>query len=267
MSRQRILDDAEELLKSDITKTNRIVYEALISFLKFDTQGGKIVFDAKTIELINKAEKQIKKALNKAGYESRVAQYLKDFDKIKAATVAEQKKVNRIDVSQRLVTNIQKSAIQQTTNILLGNGLDANFIQPIKDVLLSAASSGMTIPQAELQLRKVIIGDAERFGKLERYVTQISRDAISQYDGMMQSRIAKEYDLDGISYEGSIIKDSRPQCKRWVEIGEIPIKDLKKEIEWANANGSGMIPNTTPDTFTIYRGGYNCRHTATAIRL
>lgn len=268
MSRHKIIDDAEDVLNSAIKPSEREIFQQVQKLLtKFNSQGGKIVFDSQTVNLINDAEKRILTALNRSGYDSRVKSYLKDFDKVKESTVAEQKKLNGINVAVRPLNNLQKSAIQQTTNMLLGNGLDFNLIQPVKDVLLNAASSGMTIAQAELQLRKVILGDSERLGKLERYVTQIARDSISQYDGMLQSRIAEEYELDGCSYEGSLIKDSRPQCRRWVAMGEIPVKDLKEEIQWAYNNGSGMIPNTTPKSFFIYRGGWQCRHFATPIRL
>lgn len=266
--RQKIIDDSERLLIDGIPKSQKGIFDAITKLLtEFDTQGGKIQFNSSTVNLINEAANEIYKALNRSGYDSRVKQYLKNFDKIKQAAIAEQKSINGIEVGARNLNNIQKSAIQQTSNILVGNGLDANLIQPVKDILLKSATSGMTIAQAELQLRQTILGDSERLGKLDRYVTQVSRDSISQFDGMMQERIAKDYDLDGISYEGSIIKDSREQCKRWAAMGEIAIKDLPAEIDWAYANGSGMIPGTTKDNFCINRGGFSCRHFATAILL
>lgn len=266
--RDKILDDAENILNEGIPGAEKKVFTELKELLRtFNTQGGRIVFDSQTINLINDAEKRILKALNRSGYNDRVKSYLKDFDLIKQNVIAQQKKINGINVAVRPLNNLQKSAIQQTTNILTGNGMNYNFIQPVKDILLSSASSGMTIAEAELQLRGIVLGDSERLGKLSRYVTQVSRDSISQYQGMLQSRIAKEYELDGVSYEGSIIRDSREQCKRWANMGEFAIKDLEKEIQWAYNNGSGMIPNTTPENFFIYRGGWNCRHTCTAIRL
>lgn len=267
-SRFKIIDDAEEVLTADINATQRKVFEELKQMLRrFDTQGGKIKLTTQELNLINDAEDTIRKALNSARYNSRVNKYLKDFDRLTQEVIDEQRRVNGVDIKKRPLNAVQKSAIKQTINNLLGNGLDANLIQPVKDILLKSASAGMSIAEAELQLRLVILGDSERLGKLERYVTQIARDAISQYDGMLQSLIQKELELDGYSYEGSIIRDSRSQCRRWVDIGEIPIAELKKEIAWAYANGSGMIPGTTPDNFAIYRGGYNCRHFATAIRL
>lgn len=267
-TREQIIEDSERLLLGGIPKSQKGVFDAITKLLtEFDVKGGKIQFNSDTVKLINAAAKEIYTALNKSGYDSRVKQYLKNFDDIKEAAITEQKIRNRITVAPRNLNNIQKSALQQTTNILLGNGLDANLVQPVKDVLLRSATSGMTIAQAEIQLRETILGNPERLGKLDRYVTQVSRDSISQFDGMMQERIAKDYDLDGVSYEGSIIKDSREQCKRWATMGEIPIKDLPKEIEWAYANGSGMIPGTTKDNFCINRGGFSCRHFATAILL
>lgn len=267
MSREKIITDAENTLNSGIRKDESAVLKSLLQLLSdFDKSGGKLVFNSQTVNLINKAEKEILKALNRSGYNSRVKQYLRDFDKIKEATILQQKQVNKIDVSVRLLNNIQRSAIQQTSNIMLGNGLNTNLIQPVKNILMESATSGMTIAQAELQLRQTILGDTERLGKLERFVTQISRDSVSGYDGMLQGRIAKEYELDCISYEGSLISDSRPQCVRWATMGEFNISELPKEIDWAYANGSGMIPNTTKDNFYIYRGGYNCRHTVTATR-
>jgi hypothetical protein len=50
-------------------------------------------------------------------------------------------------------------------------------------------------------------------------------------------------------------------------MGVVKDAQLPGEIEWALRNGSGMIPATTPETFGIYRGGYRCRHHATAIQV
>jgi hypothetical protein len=46
----------------------------------------------------------------------------------------------------------------------------------------------------------------------------------------------------------------------------LPFEDLQKEINWAFANGRGMNDATTPETFALYRGGYNCRHMAIPFR-
>lgn len=128
----------------------------------------------------------------------------------------------------------------------------------------------MTIAQAELQLRNSVTGT------LQSYAETHAKQAILSYDGMMQSRIQKEYELDGYSYEGSLIKNSSGQCAKWVEMGEIPIKDIEKELEWARAkegsyyNGfrvAKLIEGTNKENFPMNRGHWGCRHSVTAVRL
>jgi len=44
-------------------------------------------------------------------------------------------------------------------------------------------------------------------------------------------------------------------------------EDLPREISWANSNGQGMIPGTNENNFAVFRGGYNCRHTAIPFKM
>ena len=79
--------------------------------------------------------------------------------------------------------------------------------------------------------------------------------------------VRKEFDLNGFKYIGSLVKDSRPQCKKWKRMGVIRYDQLDKEISWAYSNGKGMIPGTNKDNFATYKGGYNCAHQAVATRI
>lgn len=262
-----IINNAEAELSKNLSSTQSDIYVEIVKILdSFSTLSGNLIYDRQAINLINQAEQQIRIAINKSDYPERVKDYLLNFDKIREQNILVQKSLNKIDITSVGLTSLQQSAVQLTTNSLVGNGLDVNFIQPVKDALFQHVVAGASIADTEIALRNLIKGD-ETLGLFQRYVTQISRDSISQYDGLIQSRIMNEFDLDGYSYEGSIIHDSRAQCRRWVEMGEIKFEDLEAELNWAYSNGSGMIPNTTKDTFPINRGGYNCRHFATAIRI
>ena len=87
-----------------------------------------------------------------------------------------------------------------------------------------------------------------------------------QMQGAANQAIANEYELDGYAYVGTEVENTRPQCSRWIDKGFLYIKELQDEISWANTNGTGMIKGTTPSTFAIFRGGYNCRHEAIPMR-
>lgn len=265
-----IIDEAEKALTKGLTETQREVYNAIIKDLeKFTSESGKLQYDRDAIKIINELEKKIYSALKKTTYRESVLDYLQNFDLIREQNLKIQKSVNNLTVKDIGLTSLQKSARELTVNSLLGNGLATNFVQPVKDQIFNHVVSGSSIADTELALRELIMGNREKYGRFERYVIQTSRDSITQYDGMIQSRIAQEYKLDGFSYEGSLIKDSRKQCVRWVEKfnGILKKEDLEQEIQWAYDNGSGMIPNTTVETFPVYRGGFSCRHSCTAIRI
>lgn len=268
--RFQIIDEAAEKLTKNLPTLQNEIYKEILPILeRFDTSSGKIEYNRTAINLINQLEQAIKRAVNRTDYKDRVQDYLTDFGKVKEQNVLLQSSLNKINVRSSALNSIQREAVKTTLNNLVGSGLDTNFIQPVKQVLFQHSVGGASIADTELALREVIKGNAERFGRLERYLTQMSRDSIGQYDGTIQQQIAKEFELDGFSYEGSLIKDSREQCIRWVEDfgGILPFDILEEEIDWAFTNGSGMITGTTVDNFAANRGGYNCRHFATAVRI
>ena len=263
LSRFEIISKADKDLLSNIKEIESESFEKLIEFLnsQFDLSGGKFI--GGNFDEINRVASLLRSEILKTGYQENVINYVTNFDTLRKIT----ENTSKFSTANLGLNNIQRAAQQQTINSMLGSGLDANIVEPVKKIIFDHVQSGSSIVDAELMLRDLILGNDEKLGKLERYVGQIARDSISQFDGLMQQRIMKEYDLDGWSYEGSLIKDSRPQCVRWATMGEIKVSELANEIDWANSNGSGMITGTTVDTFGIYRGGYNCRHFATAIRL
>lgn len=267
--RFRIIDEAAEKLTKNLPTLQSEIYKEILPLLeRFDTTGGKIEYNKTAIDLINQLEQSLKRAINRTDYKDRVLDYLTDFQKVKDQNIKIQSSLNKINVRSSALNSIQKESIKTALNNLTGSGLDTNFIQPVKKVLFQHAVGGASIADTELALRQVIKGTPEKFGKLERYLTQMSRDSVHQFDGEIQARIANEFDLNCLSFEGSLIRDSRPACVRAVEVfnGVLRIDELQEQIDWAYENSNGMIPNTTPANFFMNRFGYNCRHTVTAIR-
>lgn len=265
---QQIMDDIEAELLRNVKSIQTDIYEAVEKLLKkFDSSGGRFTGDEKAVALINQLKKDIKKIVASSDFSTSVDEYLHSFDDIESNIMLIQKQVNNIVVPKTLISPYKKVMIDDVTENLLGAGMDSNFINPIKKSLFSHVNLGSTVLDTEKQLRIMISGDGEKAGLLERHVGQVARDGMQQYEGTVNQKIITELDLDAIMYVGSLVKDSRPQCRKWVGIGKIPIKDLKKQIEWALKNGKGFIKATTPETFCINRGGYNCRHTAIPTRL
>ena len=124
---------------------------------------------------------------------------------------------------------------------------------------------GTPSTQLKTELHDFIIGQKGKMGQLERWSGQITRDALSQYDGAVNDMVREEYNLNAFRYIGSLVTDSRPQCIRWVQKKVLRYDELTKEL--ADPRNRGQIPGTNKDNFGTYKGGYNCRHQAIPFRL
>jgi hypothetical protein len=169
-------------------------------------------------------------------------------------------------VSESLVNQQKQFAIDRTVYSLREANVSLRFIDPVKRVLYQRVTTGASLLDTERELRNMIRGAAGEKGILERWVGQVARDSINQYEGSINTAVKNEFNFKALRYVNSLVSDSRSQCRRWVNMGRIEFTDLPQEIQWAYANGKGMIPDTMTDNFLINRGGYNCRHRAIPVR-
>jgi hypothetical protein len=129
-----------------------------------------------------------------------------------------------------------------------------------------------------------------------RYLTQITRDSINQYDGTIQQKVSEEIGLDGFMFVGSVQDNSRPGCVHMTGIPE-PVnicvgsgknrkctltanrfQDIALEsggfrksdiglIIQRNKNDKGWDPDTTEENYYSKRNGFNCRHFVVPYRI
>jgi len=264
------IDIADEKFLAGFDPIERKIFDAVKKkVLQMNIEGGKTLFDDNNVQVINELDDVISDAIASSGYNKKVADYLRSFDTIKRFNFDAHEEVNDLTTSELedLVNPVQKQVVDQTLNDLTGAGISTQFTQPLKEGIFKNIVSGSTISDLEKYLSEFILSDPLNLGKFKKYTTQIARDTLNQFDGQVNSRIANEFDLNAYKYVGSLIEDSRPQCKRWVNKGTILKEQLDEEINWANSNGSGMIPGTNVDNFAVYRGGYNCRHSAIPFKM
>lgn len=256
-----IIDEAlEKALKKSSTLQRIVTDEVLALLSEMDTAGGslqKTVFNQKTFaELKNR----IQKGINKAGFNENINNYFRSFNDIQKLQSTFQTDFNKVDFSKVQLSKVNEWARKTVIDRMKGAGLDKNFIKPVRTALNKSITAGASIKET----RDILVRETK---VLPRYISQVARDSISQYNGLINETVLQTFDFDGLAYVGGLVEASRPQCRRWVKIGEIAVKDLQKEINWAETNGQGMIPGTTPKTFFALRGGTNCKHSAVPIRL
>jgi hypothetical protein len=264
----RIMDNSEERLLSATRQAERLVYDEVMKLLDtLDISGGKISSTAKAEEFLLSLEAKIAAALRKGGYSAGVSEFVRSFDELNENIRDLHEKVNGKYIATGQIKTAARVEIANTLERLTGSGLAKDFVAPIRQSLYRNVLFGSPVSEVERSIRSYIVTSEQADSKLMRYVKQAARDSVSQYDGSLQQQIAQELNLNALRYVGSLITDSRAQCRKWVEMGIIPFDILKEEIAWALRNGTykglraaGMIPETTVATFLIYRGGWHCRH-------
>lgn len=266
----RTISAANQSFFDSLPATEQRIFAAVSKHVqKFSSDGENFVFDDGNTLLTNQVERIILEALQSSKYPSDVNGFLRNFENIKQFNFDVHGNVNDLTPEQlgELINPIQRATVEQTLQGLTGSGVSTNFLEPLRTGIFQNVVAGATKSDLEAYLRRFILGNPDVDGLLSRYVKQVSRDALNQFDGQVNAKIANEFGLDAYRYVGSLIEDSRPQCRRWVAMQVIQKKDLPSEIAWMNANGTGAIPGTSPETFSIYRGGYNCRHSAIPFKL
>jgi hypothetical protein len=202
----------------------------------------------------------LEEVFDKTGYRREAYKFLTNFDLLEEANISLQETVNDVKIQRKTLGRVRAAMVDFTINQMVGNGLKASLILPVADSLKLAAIGNVSYLETVDKLGDILGGTDETVGAFSRLATLATRDSFYQYNGLINSEIAKQFDYNAYQYIGSLVEESRPQCDRWVEMEYISFEELEAEIQWAFDNGSGMIVGTVPDNFAMFRGGYNCRH-------
>jgi hypothetical protein len=270
---ERINDKALEILQKRFNKVEPKFVKQVVDWVnKFRTTSGNLVRSKENIARLSSFKTAVNRFLEKAGYNVMVSGFLENFDEIGANTQLAQQELNGIDITKSFLNPFRRFAVNNVIAAMQGQGLNVNLINPLKNELLIAVNQGSSLTDVVTSIAGQLTTSEARQGVLKRISLQASRDALLQYDGVVNEAVRKSYKMDALLYVGSIVKDSRLQCEEWVNFEEngkkglILFEQLEEQILFAENEGTGMIPNTTPENFCQNRGGFNCRHIAYPVR-
>ena len=270
---ERINEAAQTLLQKRFDKVEPKFVKAVVEWItKFKTTNGSIIRTKANTDRLSGFSTAVNRFLLNAGYNAMLDGFLENFDAVSDAQIEIHGELNDIKLTRSFINPFKSWAVNNVISDMVGQGLNENLINPLRSELFIAVNQGSTLTDVITSIAGQLTTTESRQGVLKRIALQASRDALGQYDGIVNEAVRKSYRLDALLYVGSLVKDSRAQCERWVDydkngkIGMILFEDLEQEIEWAENNGTGMIPNTTPENFCQNRGGFNCRHICYPIR-
>ena len=104
---------------------------------------------------------------------------------------------------------------------------------------------------AKSELQKIISGNKDTLGALEKYHRNFTYDLYSQVDSAVANEMRQSLDLQFAIYDGDIIDTSRKFCR----------ENIKKVFHISEINAIEITEARPPNYNPIQdRGGYGCRH-------
>ena len=240
-----------------IKATERSIWqEVLVSLGSLKLGSGIIIPNTENLGVLRSVQNKLKSIVVNDTYRKRVNKFIGNFDVLKGINDKFLANDPGFNPNSAVLKEVLRSSVNLTKESLLASGIDQQVIQPVANILKDGITSGSSLVEMEGTLRTTILGDANRLGQLERYTSQITRDALNQFSRNYSQSVAASTGMEWYFYSGSVIEDTREYCQE--RAGKY---FHKKEVERVPSQWAGKIPGTNAGNIFINAGGFNCRHT------
>lgn len=274
------LDQAVKKINESIPAIQRETYDELMLELRnLDLNGEKIKATVKNLSLINSIKNKLNRIILTDGYKSEVKDFAKSFNEIATLQNDYWRAINKEFKPKAILQAIKEQAITDTVSKLTEAGIGANVADPIADILRTNITAGGSYKDLTKQLRESLV-NTETPGTMEKYVGQITTDAVNQYSNQYTQIVSSDLGYEWFKYDNTDILTTRPFCdamtdRPYFHISEVPALLRAEGLTYLNKKTgqrepvmiyektglpSGMIPGTDASNFFIRRGGYRCGH-------
>jgi hypothetical protein len=259
-----------------LPKIEAQIYRKLLEFQKeLSVQGETITNSASNIRKLSKLKAELEHILlYDSDYSEAVAKFVKLYEKVDQLNFNYYKALEKKFTPPKIIEAVRKQTISITLDNLTESGLNANLINPLRDIIQTYVTTGGSYAAMTEELRTFIKGSDKIEPALTKYAKTYVTDSINQYVGNVNAIITADLGFDWFRYAGSNIKTTRTFCKaltqkKFFHKSELPaiirgqfdeFKRMKGQINQRTELPQGMYDDTNAFNFASYRGGYNCGH-------
>lgn len=256
-------DAINKLLKS-LSETNETLYsefESLVSALE-KTPAGLIKASPGNLRLIASFDGKFDAIIKTTPYYKESISFISTYTENQGLINTYFKAFDAFNPKNAIYEAVLETNVDHTVNLLLDQGIAIEFKDPLINSLRQGIFEGISKTDLLKSLRAELLGTADRSPNLDRYVKQVSTDAVNQFNGNYIGTISNDLGLSHYFYKGTKMEETRPFC---VHLTGKYMKEAQLRgyvTEQSSGKGwSGMIPGTNFGNIMTRRGGYNCRHT------
>lgn len=238
--------------------------EALLTWIdnSISTKNGAIVANDETVEILNSFDSAYMEVLMQIkAYKGAVSGFIKKLPELSSVIKEYQIGNNSIDWGKAGISNTEKVVVNEILKAYTENGLNKEFVQPLRDMLYQNIVAGTNLSEAKKSLKEYIISTPEKSSKIKRYLTQTSQQAVDGYTGAINKRLMNSFNYPYLIMSGSLIITSSPQCRKGIKemnsmISEKDFNEILKPI----AEKNGLATGTTFQNLTFNKLHHGCRH-------
>lgn len=266
-------DDLEDHVESTLNDLNKILPDANSELMdsitdfyyKLDkSSDGNIQASVGNLNQINAFKSNVNNILDNGSYGDAVKGYMNGY--VNSTSYINSyfgSIVQGFKANDALYKEILQSNVSTTVKSLLGSGIDANFTDPIIDILKKNVTSGSDKKDF---INSLAANLDDKTGLLSRYVPQVASDSIMQFNRNYMGVIGSDLGLNHWYYRGTKKADSRPFCVRasGKYFTDAQLKSyVQQQMTLNHGKGwAGMVKGENWSNFCTYCGGYNCGHHA-----
>lgn len=247
----------------------RLAYEALIDWLaeSMTVNDGMLEASDKTVDMLNGFDTLYLETLNNIRqYRGAVTQFVQDVTKLSDAMREFQESANKIDWAAANIAPTQKLVVSEILNAYQATGLNAEFVQPLRDLIYQNVAGGASLKDLREQLKAYVISGKDKSGKLARYVQSTAQQAADSYTGAINKKLMDTFEYPYVVMSGSLIATSSPQCRKAISehAGVFDKKYFETTLK-PIAEKNGLMNGTTFQNLPFNKLHWGCRHEFTPL--
>jgi len=266
------LESVADQLEKIVAQAQEDLVPVLVKVLQtLEYSGGKVKMTNSNLVKTSQIIEQIRQALESGVYLEGLREYAKSFpNQAELINAYYATKFSERFAQKQVFNTVVDQAQRNALDALTGSAIDQYFEQPMRELIQKSITTGSSYEQMVQQLTDAVVGDAEREGRLLRYVKQVARDSFSNYSRSYSDVINNDIGIEWYGYDGGTVRDSRKFClervgKIWHR-KEIELWGMGKKSQGANLDypeggtWQGKAQGTDSTTIFSFLGGYNCIH-------